>query len=91
MLNGIDYGVQFSLVNKVAADGQGDGSYRHRINNGAKTTLLTVHDKVGVGFRNDSDAAIVINNLNQDTHTASLKETFISKLYFREIPWIKKP
>ena len=68
MLNGIGHGVQFSPVNEITADGQGDGPRGFRINDGAETTLLTVHDKVGVGFRNDGDATVIIDNLNQNTY-----------------------
>ena len=66
VLNGIGHGVQLGLVNVIAADEQGDGSHGFRIHDGAEATLLTVHNQVRMGFRNDGDAAVVIDNLNQE-------------------------
>ena len=44
MLDGIDHGIQFGLVDEIVADDKGDGAGRHRIHDGAETALLAVHD-----------------------------------------------
>ena len=85
MPHGICHGIQFCLVYIIAADGQGDCSGRFRIDNGTQTALLAEHNQVGVRLGYDGNTAVVVHDLNQNTHAASLEETVISEFLFRGI------
>ena len=82
---GGDDGVHLGLVDVVAADGQGDGPAGHRIDDGAEAMLLAAKDQRGVGLREDGDAAVVVDELDQDAHTPALEVAIVGEVAFFQI------
>ena len=77
LFDGIHHGVQFGLVDVVVPDYQGDGPGGHRIDDGTEAVLLAEQDQVGVRLRNDGDAAVVVDDLNQNAYAAAFEESFV--------------
>ena len=75
--HGIHHRVQFRLVDIIAADDQGDGPVRHRIDDGTETLLLAEEDQVRMRFRDDGHAPVFIDDLDQRADAAAFEEPFI--------------
>ena len=73
MLYGIHYGIQFSLVDVITADSQGDCTTGNGVYNGAQAALLAVHYQIGMGFRDDGYAAVVVNHLYKYSYSSAFE------------------
>ena len=73
VLDGIHYGIQFSLVYVVAAYGQRDCTTGHGVYNRAQATLLAKHYQIGMGFRNNGNAAVVVYYMYQYSYPSAFK------------------
>ncbi len=72
--DGIHHGVQLGFVDIVVPDDQRNGPGRLRIDDGAQAMLLAVENEAGVRFRNDGEASVVIDDLDQEMLTSTIKD-----------------
>ena len=89
--DGVDDGVQFGFVDEIGPDDEGNGPHRRGLDDGPEAFLLAEHNQMGMGLRDDGDAAVIVDDLNQDADPAAFEITVIGEIAFLEIRRIELP